>query len=245
VPQQGGGGARSDRHGGDLAAGDVTRDRRRTVLLVLTALAGAGCCAAAAALTWWSAQFTDPLVGAVTTTATGSQVLPELVPVALFTLAGLGATFATRGWARRVVGALVLVGGLLVAARSVIAMSQAPDRLHTVLTRPARAVGDPELHPAGPILAVIGGLLIAIAGALIVAGAGRARGMSARYDAPSRAAARAAKASGSAEDPGALWQALDAGADPTAGDPGPAEARNEPGTNPTGPVTDTHPGRIP
>ncbi len=82
----------------------MTRDRRRTLILVLAALAGAGCCAGAAALTWWSAEFTDSLVGAVTTTATGSQVLPELVPVALFALAGLGAAFATRGWPRRVVG---------------------------------------------------------------------------------------------------------------------------------------------
>ena len=220
----------------------MTRDRRRTMLLVVAALAGAGCCAAAAALTWWSAEFADSLVGSVTTTATGSQVLPELVPVALFALAGLGAAFATRGWPRRVVGAFVVVGGVLVTVRSVVAMSGAPERLRTELTRPAAPVGDPQLHPLGPILAAAGGALIAVAGCLIIVGAGRARGMGARYDAPSR---RAVKARGAADDPGALWQALDAGGDPTAIDPGQPGGSREPGTTATGPVTDTHPRRIP
>lgn len=228
----------------------MTRDRRRAALtmMVLTALAGAGCCAAAAALIWWSAQFADSLAGAVSTTATGSEVLPELVPVALFTLAGLGATFATRGWARRIVGALVLVGGALVTVRSVVAMTAAPDRLHTVLTRPAMPVGQPQLHPLGPILAAVGGVLIVVAGVLIVIGAGRARGMGARYDAPTRRAIRAAKAvdsAGAGDDPGALWQALDAGADPTTVDPGPPEDRSEPDADATGPVIDPHPGRLP
>jgi uncharacterized membrane protein (TIGR02234 family) len=239
---------------------------------VVAALAGAACCAGAAALTWWTARYADALVGEVTTSAKGSDLLPELVPVALLALAGVGATVATRGWPRRLIGALVVVGGLLVVVRAVAAMTGAPEVLQTALTRPASRVGVPELHPAGPVIAVAGGLLIALGGVLVVVGAGRAKGMGARYDAPARRAARARTA---ADEPGALWQALDAGADPTARDPddagptardpddaGPTArdpddagptARDPdssvpgagPETGPDGPVTDTHPGRIP
>jgi uncharacterized membrane protein (TIGR02234 family) len=198
--------------------------------LVAAALAGAGCCAGAAALTWWTARYADSLVGELTTSAKGSELLPELVPVALLALAGVGATMATRGWPRRLIGGLVVAGGLLVAVRAVLAMTGAPEVLRTALTRPATRVGLPELHAAGPVIAVVGGLLIAVGGVLVVAGAGRAKGMGTRYDAPAR---RASRARATADDPGALWQALDAGADPTAQDAG------------TDPVIDTHPGRIP
>jgi uncharacterized membrane protein (TIGR02234 family) len=228
------------------------------MILIVVALLGAGCCAGAAAMTWWTANFADSLAGRVTTSAKGSQVLPELVPVALLTLAGVGATFATRGWPRRVIGGLLVACGLLVAVRSALGMAAAPVSLRTDLARPAIPVGTPELHPVGPVLAVVGGVLIAIAGVLVILGAGRARGMGARYDAPSRRAARAAsstRAARSADDPAALWRALDAGADPTGA--GEAESAGRPGAapeaaptvgptvGPTDPVTDTHPGRIP
>jgi uncharacterized membrane protein (TIGR02234 family) len=233
-------------------------------VLLITDLAGAACCAGAAALTWWSATFVDPLAGTITTTATGSELLPELIPVALLALAGLGATFATRGWARRVVGFLVLAGGLVVAVRAVLAMTAAPGRLSTVLLRPARQVGSAELHVTGPLLAVLGGALVAVAGCLVTAGAAGVRGMGARYDGPTRRAAAAARGGRPArgadgDDPGSLWRALDAGTDPTtAGDPAPPStqvARPGPanpalgteirGTSPADPVTGTDPGRLP
>ena len=51
-------------------------------------------------------------------TAAGADCLPELVPVALVALAGFGATLATQGWLRRLVGAILLAGGLWVAVRA-------------------------------------------------------------------------------------------------------------------------------
>ena len=188
-------------------------DRRRPLVLLTAGLVGAACCAAAAGLVWWSAEFADSLVGVVQIRAKGSTLLPELVPVALLALAGLGATFATRGWARRMIGLLVLAGGALVLVRSIGgAVSEPAAALRNQLLRPATAVGVAVAHPAGPVFGTVGGLLVGATGALVITGAGRARGMGARYEAPRR---RAAARTVDPSDPSSLWRSLDAGADPT------------------------------
>ncbi len=193
-------------------------------MIALGAVLGAVLAAIAAGLTWWAADFTDPLTGPVTITASGSSVVPELVPVALVALAGLGAALATHGVLRRIVGVVLLIGGALIAVRCALALGAAPASLVQDLPRPADPVGAARLSPWGPLLGVAGGLLIAVAGGLIVAGRG-ARRMSARYEAPgsSPAASGADRAGdgGRATDVGQStedwWKALDAGSDPTEG----------------------------
>ncbi|WP_395726715.1 Trp biosynthesis-associated membrane protein [Nakamurella sp.] len=216
-----------------------SRARRTTAVVAGLVLAGAAGCAGAAAMTWWTAEYVDPLTGPLTLTASGAACLPELVPVALIGLAGFGATLATQGWLRRAVGAILLLGGLLVAVRAGAAMTQAPAVLTGSLVRPADPAGPALLHPAGPLLALAGGVLVALAGALIAAGLGGRRRLGARYDAPTAAAATpmtpAAPANGAnaaspaagtgtagtgegapgSTDVGDWWKALDAGADPT------------------------------
>lgn len=199
--------------------------RRTTGGLAVLVLAGAAACAGAAALTWWTADYVDTLTGPLTLRASGADCLPELVPVALVALAGWGATLATQGWLRRVVGVVLLAGGLLVTVRAAVAMADAPAVLTGSLVRPADPVGSAQLHPAGPILALAGGVLIAVAGVLVVAGLGGRRRLGARYDAPTGAAAaprRTEPGPGAGSDPapgstdvGDWWKALDAGADPT------------------------------
>ncbi len=161
---------------------------RRPVALAALVLLGAAACAAGSAMTWWTADYLDPLTGPLTLTASGADCCPELVPVALVALAGFGATLATQGWLRRLVGVVLLAGGLLVAVRAVTAMTAVPATLPGGLVRPADPVGPAQLHPAGPILAVTGGVLIAVAGVLVAAGRGAYRRLGARYDAPSKAA---------------------------------------------------------
>jgi uncharacterized membrane protein (TIGR02234 family) len=183
---------------------------RRLAILAALVAAGAAACAGAAAMTWWTADYVDPLTGPLTLTASGADCLPELVPLALVALAGFGATLATHGWVRRLVGVVLLAGGLLVTARSVMAMTGAPATLSAGLVRPADPAGAAQLHPVGPILAVAGGLLLVVAGALVTAGMGGRRRLDARYDAPS-----GRPADPGSGDPGDWWKALDAGADPT------------------------------
>lgn len=201
--------------------------RRRLAALVLAALAGAGCCAGAAGISWWTQDWSDSLSGAVHTAAKGSELLPELVPVALIALAGLGATFATRGPARRAVGVLVCLGGLLVLVRAALAWGAAPvDALQSALTRPATPTGSAVQHPAGPVLAIAGGLLVVVAGVLVATGREHARRMGSAYDSPARRreqilqrarerTEQAAENPGDAPDPAEMWRAMDAGADLT------------------------------
>jgi uncharacterized membrane protein (TIGR02234 family) len=179
-------------------------------VLAILVLVGAAACAGAAAMTWWTAEYADPLTGPFTRTASGADCLPELVPVALVALAGFGATLATAGIVRRLIGVVLLAGGLLVAVRAALAMGGAPATLTAGLVRPADPTGPAQVHPLGPVLAVLGGVLVVLAGILVVAGTGGRRRLGRRYDSPSVKAAEPAST-----DPSDWWKALDAGGDPT------------------------------
>jgi uncharacterized membrane protein (TIGR02234 family) len=196
---------------------------RQLAALAILALAGAGLAAVAAALTWWSADYIDPLTGPLTVTATGSGCVPELVPLALVGLAGFGAALATRGFARRIVGVVIGLCGAAVVVLSALQFGAPPSSLVTDLTRPADPVGPAQLHPIGPSLAVLAGLLLTAAGVLVALGLGARRRLGSRYDAPTRApgqvpaaAADPATPEQADADPADWWKALDAGADPTA-----------------------------
>lgn len=197
------------------------RGPRPLVLLAALVVLGAAACAGAAAMTWWTADYLDPLTGPLTVSASGTDCLPELVPVALVALAGFGATLATQGRLRRLVGVVLLAGGLLVAVRAGLSMTGPPTAITGGPVRPADPVGPAQLHPLGPVLAMVGGVLLVVAGALVIAGLGGRRRLGARYDAPIAAGAgTATEAAGTAsqapsDDPGDWWKALDAGADPT------------------------------
>ena len=111
-------------------------------------------------MTWWTADYVDPLTGPLTLTASGADCLPELVPVALVALAGFGATLATQGWVRRLVGVVLLAGGLLVTARWVMGMTGAPASTSPATTTVARRPGRFDAAAGG---AVIGPPLLAAA----------------------------------------------------------------------------------
>ena len=182
--------------------------RGRIGLVALLAVAGAGIAAIAAAVTWWSADYLDPLTGPLTIEVSGGSAVPELVPLALVALAGFGATLATRGTVRRLVGVVLLLCGGAITVRSALSFGDRPVALVSSLSRPADAVGTPQLHAIGPALGVLGGLLLAAAGILISAGWGARQRLGAKYDAPSGPAEQTSTDTD-------WWKALDAGADPT------------------------------
>lgn len=224
------GAAPGDGHTGD---GHARRGRGLGVV-VLLAIVGAALAAVAAGLQWWSAEYLDALTGPITVTLSGAACVPELIPLALVGLAGLGAALATSGLPRRLVGIVLLAAGAIIAVRSALSFGDPPAGVAGSLTRPAELVGAAQLSPVGPVLAAVGGLLLAVAGILVIAGVG-ARPLGSKYERTRRSGGRRAEArpGGGAGDPADWWKALDAGADPTDALPATHGARSNEGDRET------------
>ena len=180
--------------------------RRSYALTLLACLAGAALALYAGTRTW-SLRVT-PRVGMsdLRTARTGADVEPWVIGLALVALAGAGALLATHGWARRVLGVLLILVGAGVAAGAVI----------------GRAGLDTGEAGAGgtvwPIACAVGGVIVAVGGVTAVRRGHLWPGMSARYDrspAPPEQPAPAADPL-SPPDHRATWDALDRGDDPTA-----------------------------
>ncbi|HEX2131259.1 MAG TPA: Trp biosynthesis-associated membrane protein [Actinophytocola sp.] len=107
--------------------------------------------------------------------------------LALVALAGAGGTVAVGGWARRVVGALVVLAGLLGAWQAVVA----------------------DGAGVGRWVALLGTGLLVVAGVLVIRLAARLPTMGARY-------ASGAARRGSGDPDKDLWDGLSEGRDPTA-----------------------------
>ncbi|OLF16127.1 Trp biosynthesis-associated membrane protein [Actinophytocola xanthii] len=108
--------------------------------------------------------------------------------LALLALAGAGGVVAVGGWARRVVGVVVVLAGLLAGWQ---------------------ALGSPGAG-IGRWTALLGAVLLVLAGALVVRWAGELPTLGARYRA-------VAPAGGSGDPDKDLWDGLSQGRDPTVG----------------------------
>lgn len=217
-----------------------TSARRPLAAAVLLLALAAVALWASSRATWVQVVSSDGLGEPRSQSLVGATWAAATTPLALVLVAAVAAVFAVRGrWTLLVAAAVVIVAvaaavpavGLLVTAVDpgrAAALAELPDRAEVVSA-------DASRWPAA--LAVLGSLA-ALAGAVAIARAARgARGLSARYDAPAVRRARAEQASatavtaatdGSGDGSGdvsgdvserALWDALDAGQDPTAPDP--------------------------
>lgn len=177
---------------------------------------GAGLLWGSSRMTWeWSSEVSD-LRGTVVHATDGAGVETGLVPLALLYLAAIAAAVATGGWARRVLGGLVVLAGAaalwlgLHTIAGVFGPQQAGFPLGTVIT--------------AHVLVVLAGAGACLAGVVVVRNAVRMPRMGTRYQAP--AAAR--KNRKAAKDPDtALWDELSEGSDPT------EHERNRPRAEPT------------
>ncbi|MDQ2588148.1 Trp biosynthesis-associated membrane protein [Saccharothrix yanglingensis] len=152
--------------------------RRPLWIAVLLLVLAAGALWVTSTMTWGATR--------VKPDATGAEVQPALVPMALFCVAAVAAAVALAGWMRRVLGALVVLAAIVVS-RVVVAASP----------------------PAGAYaVALAGVLLMAAAGLLLlVRGAAMPR-LGGGYQTPGAARRNA--------DPEReLWNALERGDDPT------------------------------
>jgi uncharacterized membrane protein (TIGR02234 family) len=182
-----------------------------------------GCCLGGAGLALfavtrvWSVEVTARAgLSDLRTARTGAAQLPWLPAVALVALAGAGALLATRGVARRVLGALLALAGIGMSAGAVT----------------GRAGLDAGAAGAGatfwPIVCAAGGLAVTLGGWWALRHGHRWPAMGARYERPAppqvgqpgdqaRAPdpADTSSAVGRPVDTRVAWDALDRGEDPT------------------------------
>ncbi|KKJ93899.1 Trp biosynthesis-associated membrane protein [Micromonospora sp. HK10] len=176
----------------------AVRGRRELTYAVLLSLAGAGLACWAVTRTWAVELTARGSLPAARHTRTGADLLPWASALALVGLAGGGAVLATRGRVRRLLGVLLTLVGLAVAAGG------------------GYGLGEAGVSRQWPALVLVGGLLAAAGGALTALRGAGWPAMGARYERPARAAAPAG-----AERPAVergtrdAWEALDRGEDPT------------------------------
>jgi hypothetical protein len=189
------------------AAGAARPGRRELVIALLLCLAGAALAFYAAGRTWVVEVVSRPApLPVLRTERTGGGLVPWVPALAVVGLAGTGAVLATRGRLRRLLGALLVLIGLGVAAGGGYGL----------------AAPRGPLGPTAPVLCLVGGLGLAAGGALTAVRGQRWPGLGARYESPRRAQ-DPASAAGRTGGPGGLegrstsaaWDALDRGEDPT------------------------------
>ena len=196
----------------------------RTLLLALSAAALWG----SSRMTWVHLTSSDGKTLERTTDLDGSTWAAAMTPLALALLAAIAASFAVRGWALRVVGLLVALVAIAVAVPAVqlLVSGASADRAVEL----AELSGHPEdlsttvsVLPA--LLALVGAVAALGAAVLLMRKPPVRGGLSSKYDNPAARREAAAKL-GQGDKPASdepvtqrmLWDALDAGEDPTATD---------------------------
>ncbi|MCT6733508.1 MULTISPECIES: TIGR02234 family membrane protein [Rhodococcus erythropolis group] len=179
-------------------------------------------------MTWVHLTSSDGKTLERTTDLDGSTWAAAMTPLALALLAAIAASFAVRGWALRVVGLLVALVAVAVAVPAVqlLVSGASADRAVDL----AELSGHPEdlsttvsVLPA--LLALVGAVAALGAAALLMRKPPVRGGLSSKYDNPAARREAAAKL-GQGDKPASdepvtqrmLWDALDAGEDPTATD---------------------------
>jgi hypothetical protein len=197
--------------GGPPAEGDRGGGRERgSYAAALAALASGGVLALAVAQAPWVSA-TGVGVG-YATSFSGSDLAPAVVACALVAIAGAVGVLATRGLARRLVGALLaLVGLVLVAGPVQVLADPAGAAQHPLALVTGGAAALPRSASVAwwwCVLAAVGGAAVLAGAALTVVRGSRWPVMAARYDAP--VAGRRAGTTGPD-----VWTLLDRGEDPT------------------------------
>jgi uncharacterized membrane protein (TIGR02234 family) len=191
-------------------AGRAAPGRRELLGAVLGCLAAAAVVLLAVGRPWVrAASAGGSLVTAVTIELPGRTLRPGVAALGLVALAAAVAVPATRGVARALVGAVVVVAGLgIVVLSADVLRDSAGAAAATDEVRRTAGVATTGAT-AWPTVAAVAGGCVAVCGIGVLVRGRRWPGMSARYDAPQTRRARTA-------DPDtALWEALDRGDDPT------------------------------
>lgn len=201
------------------------RSRTEFALALLLDLLGAGGALLIARRNWQTARTPRPRPLADDVLAISGHTLDAATTaLGLAALAGVVAVLATRGLARRAVGAMLALAGALLVWRSLsglTAVSAAKTRSlvqakHSGVGVDATFVPHVTVHSVWPVLSAGCAVLVLGAGALIAVRGHRWGTMSRRYEPPSGAVSTEESATARARADASMWTALDQGADPTA-----------------------------
>lgn len=187
--------------------------------------------------TWLTVEYADELAGGGSVAVRGAEWSTETTAVALLLFVAAIAAFALRRVGRRVVAAVAALVAAGAAVPPAVLLTRGADeqRVHALLTAgsdtaqsgagQAATISEwaeitaATVHPAGPIVAVVG-CLVALAGAvLVVVRPGDDAPKMNKYEKETVRRERLADDLEAAPDSGrVLWDALDADIDPTAPD---------------------------
>ncbi|APE34170.1 hypothetical protein BOX37_09585 [Nocardia mangyaensis] len=197
------------------------------VPLALLAVAAAGLWASSR-MTWVTVHSADGLTEPRTDDLDGSTWFGALTPLALVLLASIAAVFAVKGALRQILGVVIAVVAAVAAVPGfalAVGEGRTAERAGTLAELPVRAVvsgADTHLGPA--ILSILAATLALIAGVLLTRRTGQGAELSSKYDNPvvrrADASAQVSKQHGATGTAAplsdrVLWDALDAGTDPT------------------------------
>ncbi|NLE78842.1 MAG: TIGR02234 family membrane protein [Rhodococcus sp.] len=205
------------------SAGSMYSARRSTAVTV-------GCLALAAVALWASSRMVwvsfasaDGLGEERAVDLDGATWAAALTPLALVLVAGIAASFAVKGWLLRGLGVLVALVGVAAAVPVVqlVTSGVSESKAAQLAELPGRAeVRDIEVSYGPAVLAAVGVVLALIAAVTLLRRPMRGAGLSSKYDAPAtrrEAVQRAGEPEGGAPTQRVMWDALDAGDDPTDG----------------------------
>ena len=203
----------------------------RPLTAALLAILGGALGLLSTSQTWAWAVVTSPVSGArVPVTVTGKDAAQVVVALALVALAGGVALLLARRLGRWLIGLLLVLGGAAGAASAATSAGTPSDAVGEKAQGIVGAVGTTLTDTsvtAWPWVAVVGGLLVVVAGGLAVVRARRWAVGGARFEAT---AVSSSDAEGPGEPavpheapeqhhessaPGAAWDALSRGEDPT------------------------------
>ncbi|MER7451528.1 TIGR02234 family membrane protein [Nocardia beijingensis] len=213
------------------AASEGGSRRNHPVLPVALLAVAAAALWASSRMTWVTVTSSDGLTQPRTDHLNGGVWFGALTPLALVLLASIAAVLATKGWVRRVVGVLIALVAAVAAVPAFALLTDSgkiAERAAKLAELPARAQVETATTSAFPaVLALLGAIAAFGAGALLARMPAETARLSGKYDNPvfRRAAATAEVTQRRAQAPDdrsapqlserVLWDALDAGTDPT------------------------------
>lgn len=183
-------------------------------------------------LTWVTVSSSDGLTEPRTDELNGSVWFGALTPLALVLLAAIAALLATKGWLRRMVGVLVALVAAVTAVPAFALLTgqgATSERAAALAELPGRATVTEVTTAPLPAVLTLAAAFAAFAAGVLLARMPRESGrLSGKYESPvvrREAATEEVTKRRAADDSGqlserVLWDALDAGTDPTDDTPG-------------------------
>lgn len=187
------------------------------------ALAAAGLWGASR-LTWVEVTSFDGLGQPKTVALSGGTWSTALVPLAVLLLAAAVAALAVRGWPLRALAVLVAAvsAGTAYLAISLWVITDVAVRASNLAESPVADIIGTQRHYTGAVLTLVASVLTLVCAVLLMRSAGRDRSGAARFRRGGAGAGGRSGDDGTGSSLSAreLWDALDAGTDPTRDTPG-------------------------